>query len=111
MNTQWASDFPDASGNLIPLFASWNFPPQNNHSYYSNEEVDALLAQSEEELDAEKRHELLVQAQQIIAEDAPMIFWEHFKWYLPMSANFTGYQISPLWYWDSFGRDLQVVAD
>ncbi len=110
-STQWASDFPDASGNLIPLFASWNFPPQNNHSYYSNPEVDDLLGQSEEELDAEKRHELLIRAQQLIAEDAPMLFFEHFKWYLPMSANFTGYQISPLWYWDSFGRDLTTVAD
>ncbi|MCA9858668.1 MAG: ABC transporter substrate-binding protein [Thermomicrobiales bacterium] len=111
MNSQWASDFPDASGNLIPLFASWNFPPQNNHSYYSNPQVDELLQQTETELDQDVRNGLLIDAQKLIAEDAPMVFHEHFKWFMPMSATFTGYEISPLWYWDSFGRDMTTVAE
>ena len=51
MNFQWGSDFPDAAGNLIPLFLSTNVPPQNNHFYYNNPEVDRLLNDSESELD------------------------------------------------------------
>jgi hypothetical protein len=35
----------------------------------------------------------------------------HFKWYMPMTNNVTGYQITPLWYWDAFCRDLQPVAE
>ena len=43
MNFQWGADFPDAAGNLFPLFLSTNIPPQNNHFYYNNPEVDRLL--------------------------------------------------------------------
>jgi peptide/nickel transport system substrate-binding protein len=106
MNFQWGSDFPDAAGNLIPLFLSTNVPPQNNHFYYNNPEVDRLLNESESELDEEARLGLLKEAQKLISDDQPAIFLEHFKWFLPMSATLTGYTLSPLWYWDSFGRDL-----
>jgi peptide/nickel transport system substrate-binding protein len=106
MNFQWGSDFPDAAGNLIPLFLSTNVPPQNNHFHYNNPEVDRLLNESESELDEEARLGLLKEAQKLISDDQPAIFLEHFKWFLPMSATLTGYTLSPLWYWDSFGRDL-----
>jgi peptide/nickel transport system substrate-binding protein len=106
MNFQWGSDFPDAAGNLLPLFLSTNVPPQNNHFYYNNPEVDRLLNESESELDEEARLKMLKQVQQLISDDQPAIFLEHFKWFLPMSATLTGYTLSPLWYWDSFGRDL-----
>jgi peptide/nickel transport system substrate-binding protein len=106
MNFQWGSDFPDAAGNLLPLFMSTNVPPQNNHFYYNNPEVDRLLNESESELDEEARLEMLKQVQKIISDDQPAIFLEHFKWFLPMSTTLTGYTLSPLWYWDSFGRDL-----
>jgi peptide/nickel transport system substrate-binding protein len=107
MHFQWGSDFPDAAGMLQPLFHSMNVPPQNNHAYYNNPEVDELLDASEAELDAEKRFEMLREAQQIISEDQPAIFLEHFKWFMPMTANLTGYSITPLWYWDAIGRDLK----
>jgi peptide/nickel transport system substrate-binding protein len=107
MSFQWGSDFPDAAGNLIPLFLSANFPPQNNHAYYSNPEVDKLLNDSEAELDQEKRTQMLVDAQKLISEDQPWIFFEHFKWFMPISKDLTGYTLSALWYWDAFGRDLR----
>ena len=106
MHFFWGSDFPDAAGNLVPLFLSTNVPPQNNHCYYNNQEVDELLVASEAELDEEARLGLLREAQQLIAADQPAIFLEHSKWFLPMSTSLTGYTLTPLWYWDSFGRDL-----
>ncbi|MFN8592956.1 MAG: ABC transporter substrate-binding protein [Thermomicrobiales bacterium] len=107
---QWGSDFPDAAGNLIPLYLSKNVPPQNNQGFYSNPEVDKLLDDSEKELDADKRMEMLKQVQRIVSDDQPSIFFEHFKWFMPMSSDLTGYTLSPLWYWDSFGRDLVPVT-
>ncbi|CAN5688122.1 glutathione ABC transporter substrate-binding protein [soil metagenome] len=111
MNFQWGSDFPDASGMLLPLFHSRNIPPQNNHAYYSNPDVDAMLDQQEEEQDADARNQLLVDIQTAIVEDQPACFFEHFKWFMPMSSNLTGYEVTPLWYWDAFCRDLQVIAE
>jgi peptide/nickel transport system substrate-binding protein len=107
MHFQWGSDFPDAAGNLIPLYLSTNVPPQNNHAYYNNPEVDRLLNESEAELDEEKRLEMLREVQRIISDDQPAIFLEHFKWFLPMSTSLTGYTLSALWYWDAIGRDLK----
>jgi peptide/nickel transport system substrate-binding protein len=106
MNFQWGSDFPDAAGNLIPLFLSTNVPPQNNHFYYNNPEVDRLLNESESELDQDARLKLLTEVQKLISDDQPAMFLEHFKWSMPMSDTLTGYTLSPLWYWDSLGRDL-----
>lgn len=103
---QWGSDFPDAAGNLVPLYLSTNVPPQNNSSFYNNPEVDKLLNESEAEIDQEKRIELLKQVQRLVSEDQPAIYLEHFKWFLPMSTRLTGYSLAPLWYWDSFGRNL-----
>jgi peptide/nickel transport system substrate-binding protein len=103
---QWGSDFPDANGNLQPLYLSTNHPPQSNSSYYNNPKVDELLKQSDTELDPEKRIEILKEIQRIVSEDQPAIFLEHNKWFLPMSTRLTGYTLAPLWYWDSFGRDL-----
>jgi peptide/nickel transport system substrate-binding protein len=110
MHFQWGSDFPDAAGNLIPLYLSENVPPQNNHAYYNNPEVDKLLEASETELDEETRLGMLIEAQKLISEDQPAIFLEHFKWFLPMSTSLTGYRLAPLWYWDSFGRDLKPAS-
>ncbi|MGH2551958.1 MAG: hypothetical protein ACRDHN_21430, partial [Thermomicrobiales bacterium] len=106
MSFQWGSDFPDAVGNLQPLFSSASFPPQNNHAYYSNPEVDQLLIDQDAEIDPVARVELLKQIQTIIAADQPMLFFEHYKWYMPMSATLTGYEITPLWYWDCWSRTL-----
>ena len=110
MNFQWGSDFPDAAGNLIPLFLSTNTPPQNNHFYYNNPDVDKLLNDSESELDQEKRLEMLKEVQRKISDDQPAIFLEHFKWFMPMTTNITGYTLAPLWYWDSIGRDLMPAT-
>lgn len=106
MSFQWGSDFPDAAGNLQPLFSSKSFPPQNNHAYYSNPEVDTLLDEQDAEVDQAKRVTLLQQIQTIIADDQPMLFFEHYKWYMPISTSLTGYDVTPLWYWDCWSRTL-----
>ncbi|MFL5758270.1 MAG: ABC transporter substrate-binding protein [Thermomicrobiales bacterium] len=107
MSFQWGADFPDASGNLLPLFHSKNVPPQNNHAFYNNPDVDKLLDDSEVELDPEKRDQMLVDIQKKISDDQPMIFFEHWKAFMPMTSVITGYTLAPLWYWDSWGRSIK----
>lgn len=104
---EWGADFPDANGMLLPLFHSRNVPPQNNGSFYNNPDVDALLDAADADV-SEARIDTLIQAQKLIAADMPIIWLDHFKWFLPMSAGLTGYSIGPLFYWDSFLRDLTV---
>lgn len=103
---EWGSDFPDANGMLLPLFHSRNVPPQNNGSYYSNPEVDRLLDEADADV-TDARLEKLIEAQKLIAADMPIIWLDHFKWFLPMKKGLTGYSIGPLFYWDSFLRDLR----
>ena len=63
------------------LFNSKKTPPNGaNRGYYDNARLDALLAQARVEMDREKRHRILFQIQQILAEDEPYI---------------------NLWYWDN----------
>ncbi len=107
LHTTWASDFPDAGGNLLPHFLSSNVPPQNNHAFYNNPEVDRLLQESEAELDVEKRTQMLIDIQKLVAADQPYIYIDHFKWFMPMAKSLTGYTLAPLWYWDAFGRSLR----
>ncbi len=104
---EWGADFPDANGMLLPLFSSRSVPPQNNQSYYSNPEVDALLDGAEAETDPEKRSQMLIEAQKKIAADMPIVWLDHFKWFLALDKTLTGYHIHPLFYWDSFLRDLK----
>jgi peptide/nickel transport system substrate-binding protein len=103
----WSADFPDASAMLLPLFHSKNVPPQPNISYYHNPKVDALLDASETELDPDKRQAALVEAQKLIAADMPVLWIEYPVQFWPMNAAITGYELSPLWAWDCFTRDLQ----
>jgi peptide/nickel transport system substrate-binding protein len=103
---EWGADFPDANGMLLPLFHSRNFPPQNNGSFYSNPDVDALLDAADADV-SDARIATLIDAQKKIAADMPIVWLDHFKWFLPMKAGLTGYSIHPLFYWDSFLRDLK----
>jgi peptide/nickel transport system substrate-binding protein len=104
---EWGADFPDANGMLLPLFESENVPPQNNQSYYSNPQVDELLNGAEAEADAEKRTQMLIDAQKLIAADMPIIWLDHNKWFMAKDKTLTGYTMHPLFYWDAFLRDLK----
>jgi peptide/nickel transport system substrate-binding protein len=104
---EWGGDFPDANAMLLPLFSSRNFPPQNNQSKYSNPAVDKLLDAADAEPDETKRGQMLVDAQKLIAADMPIVWLDHPKWFLAMKSNLTGLTINPLFYWDSWLRNLK----
>jgi peptide/nickel transport system substrate-binding protein len=70
----WFSHFTDPEIFLAPLFQTRSV---DNLTHYSNPKVDALLEEARAPLPAEARVQLYRQAQQIVVEDAPMVFLFH----------------------------------
>jgi oligopeptide transport system substrate-binding protein len=65
----WVADFNDAR-NFLFLFLSDN---NLNDASYKNPEFDALIQQSDQELDTAKRGQLMAQAEAILLRDVPVI--------------------------------------
>jgi ABC-type transport system substrate-binding protein len=61
---------PNTAGDMMRY---WPCDAPDNPANYCNPEVDALLEQAFEELDLEKRGELLAKAERLILEDAPYV--------------------------------------
>jgi peptide/nickel transport system substrate-binding protein len=69
----WMGDNGDPDNFLYSLLGTDNIGGANT-SWYSNPEVDDLLAQAQQVTDQETRIELYHQAEQIIVDDAPWAF-------------------------------------
>ena len=80
-----------------------------NFSNYINPKIDELLNGQHAEVDNAKRTEMMLEAQAIIAEDSPLIVFDHPRQPFALNKQFTGYTIPPLWYWDSFVKDIHLV--
>ena len=70
----WIADYPDPENFLDLLFHSEN---NNNHTNYSNPEVDRLLEEARTERDRDRRFEIYNQVEQMILDDAPWVW----TWY------------------------------
>lgn len=106
----WGSDFPDPSGNMLPVFHSRNTGDGgSNFANYKNDEVDKLLDEQNSLTDNAKRAELMIQVEQILAEDSPWIVFDHPKQILALNKAYSGYDITPLWYWDAFAKNIKKV--
>ena len=66
----WVADYPDPENFLDGLFHSES---SNNHTHYSDPELDALLEQARVESDRNTRFELYHQAEQMILDGAPWV--------------------------------------
>ncbi len=49
----------------------------------------------------------MIQAQQIIADDSVWIVFDHPKQFFALNKAFTGYEITPLWIWDAFAKNIR----
>ncbi len=74
----WAFDYPAAESYLTPLFTEQSLPPTgSNYSFYTNDEVSALIGLGDEAGNEAEAIELYQQAEDLIAADmpyAPMFF-------------------------------------
>lgn len=70
----WPNATGDPDQSLWPLFHSSMLGAQGNRTFYENPDVDELLEAGRQESDEEKRAEIYEEAQEILVEDAPMIY-------------------------------------
>nr|WP_246407072.1 glutathione ABC transporter substrate-binding protein [Geomicrobium halophilum] len=70
----WNTVTADADYGMYSLFHSDNHGAPGNRSFYENEEVDELLEEARQEDDEEAREELYGEIQEILVEEAPMIY-------------------------------------
>lgn len=70
----WPNFTGDPDQSLWPLFHSSMMGDQGNRVFYDNPEVDQLLESGRQESDEEVRSDIYEEVQEILVEDAPMIY-------------------------------------
>jgi len=78
----WSADTADPHNFLFPLFHSSSRGIGGNTLFYSSEIVDTLIEEGLKEINPTKRAKIYSKLENIIVEDAPIVFLLH-------SANFT----------------------
>ncbi|MCH8988480.1 MAG: peptide ABC transporter substrate-binding protein [Chloroflexi bacterium] len=90
----WIADYPDPENFLDILFYS---DSSNNHTNYSNPDVDALLEKARVETDETLRFRIYNQVEQMILDDAPWIpLWYSGERYLLVKPYVHDYLQTPL---------------
>lgn len=89
----WCADYPDPENFADVLFHSKS---AQNSGHYSNPELDALLEQARVERDVSTRIAMYQQAEQIIVDDAPVLFTTHSLSYQLVKPYVKGYSFTPI---------------
>ena len=89
----WCADYPDPENFADVLFHSGS--AQNNGGY-TNPNLDALLEAARVEQDVTRRIEMYQQAEQMIVDDAPVLFTTHSLSYLLVKPYVKGYVFTPI---------------
>lgn len=89
----WCADYPDPENFADVLFHSGS---DMNRSNYANPELDRLLEEARVEEDIVRRMEMYRQAEEIIVNDAPAVFWTHSKTYTLVKPYLKGYVGTPI---------------
>ena len=89
----WCADYPDPENFTDTLFHTG---AQQNQSHYSNPQVDGLLEQARTERDVTKRLQLYQQAEQLIVDDAPVIFTTHGLSHVLVKPYIKGYVLTTI---------------
>ncbi len=91
--SSWCADYPDPENFADALFHTG---ADFNRSGYSNPELDALLEEARVEPDAAARLALYQRAEQIIVNDAPVLFTERMRQYALVRPHVQGYVLTPI---------------
>lgn len=103
----WYADYPDISGNLVPLFLSDNAAVGgSNTSAYTNTEVDSLLKEQLTKTDAGERAELMKKSLDIIGEDIPMVIMDYPKQGALESTTLDNFQVNASYVWNIYVREM-----
>jgi oligopeptide transport system substrate-binding protein len=89
----WCADYPDPENFTDALFHTG---AQQNQSHYSSLQVDALLEQARTERDVTKRLQMYQQAEQLIVDDAPVLFTTHGLSHVLVKPYIKGYVLTTI---------------
>lgn len=89
----WCADYPDPENFADVLFHTGS---PINQGGYSNPELDALMEQARVERDVTKRIAMYQQAEQMIVDDAPVLFTTHSLSYILVKPYLKGYVFTPI---------------
>jgi ABC-type oligopeptide transport system substrate-binding subunit len=89
----WCADYPDPENFADVLFHTGS---GMNSGGYSNPQLDALLEKARVERDVTRRMEMYHQAEQIIVDDAPVLFMTHSLSYELVKPYLKGYVFTPI---------------
>ncbi len=103
----WEADFPDPSGNLVPLYQGGN---SSNSAAYDNAAVNDLIAQQMAESDPTLRNDLMMQAFDLALADVPYLFAYYPIKSIAMNAGYTGVVMNASWIWNIHFQDVHPVG-
>jgi ABC-type oligopeptide transport system substrate-binding subunit len=89
----WCADYPDPENFADVLFHTGS---EQNLAQYSNPDLDKLLEQARTEPDVNKRMQMYQQAEQMIVDDAPVLFTTHGLSYVLVKPYVKGYVLTPI---------------
>jgi len=89
----WCADYPDPENFADVLLHSGS---AQNSGGYSNPELDSILEAARVEQDVTKRVQMYQQAEQIIVDDAPVLFTVHSLSYRLVKPYVKGYVFTPI---------------
>jgi peptide/nickel transport system substrate-binding protein len=86
----WSTVTGDADYGLYPLFHSDNFGEAGNRTFFATDELDSVLEEARQSTDEDERLELYSRAQEILVDEAPMIYIHHQEFLLAVSDDVEG---------------------
>jgi oligopeptide transport system substrate-binding protein len=89
----WCADYPDPENFADVLFHSGS---ANNNGNYSNPALDALLEKARTEQNVTSRIQMYQQAEQMIVDDAAVLFTTHGLSYALVRPYVKGYVLTPI---------------
>src|SRR5258706_1267936 len=89
----WCADYPDPENFADVLFHTGS---SMNNGKYSNPELDTLLEKARVERDVQTRITMYQQAEQMIVNDAPVLFTTHSLSYQLVKPYVKGYVFTPI---------------
>ncbi len=103
----WWADYPDPENFLFPLFHSSNMGPAGNRTRYANKRVDSLIELAGNTGDDKERWRYYEEAEKIIVEDAPWVFFWHKTDYIVLQPWVRNFKAYPVYSMDK-GTDIKI---
>ncbi len=91
----WVTVTADADYGMYALFHSNNQGEAGNRTFLANNELDELLDAARQEGDPDVRFDLYTQAQEILVEEAPMLYTHHQQYIVGVSNDIQGFWQHP----------------